>query len=164
MTLLLGALPRRPARGVVRLLHSGFARFLCHPLVALVLNVGGMGLLYFTPLHDLAADSPALQGLMQLHFLLAGYLFAWSIAGPDPAPGPPSVPYRLVILGAAIFLHSTFSQLLYAGWFVQVDVPLAQRLGGAELMYYGGDIAELLLALAMLSTWRPASRSGPALA
>jgi putative membrane protein len=28
-------------------------------------------------------------------------------------------------------------------------------------MYYGGDIAELLLALALVSTWRPARATAP---
>jgi putative membrane protein len=45
--------------------------------------------------------------------------------------------------------------MLYAGLFVTVPAPSAQIQRGAELMYYGGDIAEMLLAFALVSTWHP---------
>ena len=98
--------------------------------------------------------NPVLYHLVHAHFLAAGYLFAWVIASPDPAPRRPSVPARLVVLGVAIAGHAVLSQLLYAGAFVQVPVPADQFRGAGELMYYGGDIAELLLALALVTTWR----------
>lgn len=63
-----------------------------------------------------------------------------------------------MILGIAITAHAVLAQLMYAGAFVRVDVPPAELRGAADLMYYGGDIAELLLALAMVSTWRPRRR------
>ena len=100
-------------------------------------------------------DNEAVHGLIHTHFFVAGYLFAWVIAGPDPAPHRPSVPTRLVVLGVAIALHAVMSQMLYAGILVQVPVTAAQRQGAGELMYYGGDIAELLLAIALVLTWRP---------
>ena len=92
-----------------------------------------------------------MHGLVHAHFFAAGYLFAWVIAGPDPAPRRPSVPIRLVVLGFAIAAHAVLSQLLYAGIFVQLPVPAAERQAAGELMYYGGDIAELLLALALVT-------------
>ena len=159
MTLLLQSLPRAGGKLVVRVLHSPPARFLCHPVSALTLNIGGMGVLYFTPLYAASVGQPVLHHWIHAHFLFAGYLFAWVIAGPDPAPMRPSVPNRLVILGIAIFCHSVFSQLLYAGIFVDVPAIEAERQGAAELMYYGGDLAELLLAFAMISSWRPGRRT-----
>jgi putative membrane protein len=86
-----------------------------------------------------------------LHFLVSGYLFAWVVAGPDPAPRRPSVPVRLVLLGIAIAAHAVLSQLMYAGVLPGPAAPPEQVRGAAELMYYGGDIAELLLAFAMLT-------------
>lgn len=93
-----------------------------------------------------------------LHFFLAGYLFASSIAGPDPAPHRPSVPARLVVLGVAVAGHAVLAQLVYAGVLPHVQAPAHDLRAGADLMYYAGDIAELLLALAMVSTWRPHPR------
>ncbi|WP_067181946.1 cytochrome c oxidase assembly protein [Microtetraspora niveoalba] len=159
LTLLLRSLPTTGRRRVARLLHSRPARVLADPWLALVLNVGGMAALYFTPLYGLVASGRVPHHLVHLHFVLAGYLFAWAIAGPDPAPRRPSVRTRLVVLGVAITAHAAMAQLMYAGFLVGVRVPAAELRGAAEIMYYGGDIAELLLALALLSTWRPAPRT-----
>ena len=98
VTLLLRALPGRPARVVGRALHRRPLRVVAHPATALTLNLGGLALLYFTPLYAVTAANATAHHLVQLHFLLAGYLFAWAVAGPDPAPRRPSVPARLVLL------------------------------------------------------------------
>jgi putative membrane protein len=156
VTLLLRSLPRRAGKAIGRALRSRPLHVLAHPVTALILNVGGLAVLYLTPLYAAAAQTPGLHWLIHAHFLLAGYLFAWVIAGPDPAPRRPSVPARLVILGVAIAAHAIISQLLYAGLFVQVNAPAAELRQAGELMYYAGDIAELILAFAMVTAWRPA--------
>ncbi|MFF0249013.1 cytochrome c oxidase assembly protein [Streptosporangium sandarakinum] len=162
VTLLLRSLPAARARRVTAVLRSRPAHVLTDPWVAFTLNVGGMAALYFTPLYGIACADPLLHPLVHLHFVLAGFLFTWVIAGPDPAPRRPSVPKRLVVLGVSIAAHATLSQLMYAGLFVAVTAPGPELLGAAEIMYYGGDIAELLLALALVTTWRPArSRVAP---
>jgi putative membrane protein len=168
VTVLLGSLPADRARRLTGLLRTRPVRVLVHPVTALTLNVGGLAVLYLTPLYQATTHSPLLHHLVQLHFLAAGYLFAWTIAGPDPAPHRPSVPTRLVLLGVAIAAHAVLAQLIYAGLLVDLPVPDDQRRAGGDLMYYGGDTAELLLALALLTTWRPGRRrahapSSPAL-
>jgi putative membrane protein len=155
VTLMLRSLPLRQARAVGRLLRSRPAHLLGNPIAALLLNLGGLYALYFTPLYAATTTNDLLHHGVHLHFLLAGYLFAWVVAGPDPAPRRPSVPFRLVVLGTAIVAHAGLSQLMYAGMLVQVPVPADELRAGAEMMYYGGDVAELILALAMVSTWRP---------
>lgn len=160
ITLLLRSLPPARARGIGRLLHRRPVRVLAHPASALVLSLGGVTVLYFTPLYRLAAADEAVHTAVHLHFLLAGYLFAWVVAGPDPAPRRPSVRTRLVVLGLAVAGHAVLSQLLYAGLFTQVPVPAVQRQGAAELMYYGGDLATLALAVALVVRWRPRVRAG----
>ncbi|MBZ4020708.1 cytochrome c oxidase assembly protein [Streptomyces purpurogeneiscleroticus] len=156
VTLLLRTLPPRRARRLTGVLHSRPLRPVAHPVTALLLSTGSLALLYGTPLYDATAASPALHWLVHAHFLLSGCLFAWVVAGPDPAPARPGVPARLVLLGVAVALHATFSQLLYGGFLIGVHAPVDQVRGGAELMYYGGDLAELLLAGALVATWRPA--------
>jgi putative membrane protein len=126
-----------------------------------VLSVGGFVALYATPLYSVVAGWPALHSLVTVHFLLAGCLFVWVIAGPDSAPRRPPVPVRLVVLGIAVAGHAVVSQLLYAVAVPSLDVPTAQRQGAATLMYYGGDIAELLVAAALVASWRPVRRSAP---
>lgn len=159
ITLVLRSVPPRQGKTIGRLLRSAPVAVLAHPVTALILNLGGLALLYFTPLYQATTENPALHHLVHVHFLLAGYLFAYAIAGPDPAPHRPSVPARLVILGVAIAGHAILAQLLYAGAFVHVTAPAADLRAGADLMYYAGDIAELLLAFAMVNTWRPHRKS-----
>lgn len=155
VTVLLRALPARQARRVTALLHCRPVRLLANPVTALALSAGALAVLYFTPLYNATMSSPALHWLMNLHFLLAGCLFAWVIAGPDPAPARPSVPVRLVVLGVAIAVHAVVSQLLYGGFLTDVRAPVPHVRAAAEVMYYGGDLAELLLAAALVATWRP---------
>lgn len=154
-TLLLRSIPRRHGKIMGRVLRAKPLHFIAHPVTALILNVGGLAALYFTPLYEAAASTPALHAIIHIHFFTAGYLFAWVIAGPDPAPKRPSVPARLVVLGVAIAGHAVISQLLYAGLFVQLSAPAVELRQAGELMYYAGDIAELLLAFALVTSWRP---------
>jgi len=159
VTLALRTLPLPGARRLGRALRSRPVAVLTRPSVALVLNSGGLLVLYLTPLYALSTRSTAVHMAVHLHMLLAGVLFAWVIAGPDPAPGRATVRVRLVVLGIAIAVHATVSQLLYAGLFVKVDAPASQLQAAGSLMYFGGDIIELMLALALLLTWRTRPRT-----
>ncbi|WP_308250209.1 cytochrome c oxidase assembly protein [Sphaerisporangium fuscum] len=162
VTLLLRSAGPPGRRAVAAVLRSRFLHVVSEPWVALALNAGGLLVLYLTPLYGAAMAHPLGHDLVHLHFVLAGYLFTWMIAGPDPAPRRPPVPRRLVVLGVAIAVHAGVSQLMYAGLLPEVAAPAVQLRGAAEIMYYGGDIAELLLAFAMITTWRPARRRTPA--
>jgi putative membrane protein len=165
VTLLLRTLPVPAARRLTGLLRSRPARALAHPVTALLLTAGGLAALHLTPLYGRMLTEPALHQVVTIHFVLSGCLFAWVVAGADPAPHRPSVPARLVLLGAAIAAHATLSQLLYADAYVQVPATAADRQAGATLMYYGGDVAELLLAFAVVqsrATTRKVSSFGSA--
>jgi putative membrane protein len=159
VTLVLRTVSPRTGRAVVHTLKSAPARILTNPVLLVTANIGGLALLYFTPLYGLTMTSTALHELNHVHFFITGYLFAWMIAGPDPGPHRPSVPIRLVVLGVAVAGHSIIAQLLYAGMFVDAPLTADELRDGGTLMYYWGDIAEIMLALTMLLAWRPAERS-----
>jgi len=156
VTLLLRTLRHASARRLGRLLHAPAVRVLTRPVVALALSSGGLVALYFTPVYDLSTRHPAVHVLVHAHLVLSGALFAWVVAGPDPAPGRASVRARLLVLGAAVAIHASVAQLLYAGLLVRVHEPVVQMQAAGNLMYFGGDIAELLLAVALLLSWRRA--------
>ncbi|MFF5214240.1 cytochrome c oxidase assembly protein [Micromonospora sp. NPDC000442] len=156
--LALRCVDRRTGRAALRILGSPALRPLTHPVIGLLLTAGGLWVLYLTPLYRATLTDPALHGLVNLHFLLSGLLFTWSIAGPDPYPHRARVPVRLVVLGAAVVAHASLAQLMYAGLLVDVPATPEQLRVGATVMYYGGDLAEILLALALLATWRPRPR------
>ncbi|MCF3145478.1 cytochrome c oxidase assembly protein [Streptomyces platensis] len=158
ITLLLRVLPAARGRQLTAVLHSPPARLIAHPVVALALSTGSLAALYFTPLYNATMGNPAGHWLLHAHFLLSGALFAYVVAGPDPAPSRPGVRARLIYLGVAITAHAVISQLMYGGFWVDIHAPIEQVQGGAQIMYYGGDIAELLLAAALVATWRPDHR------
>lgn len=162
MTLLLRNLRPAAGRRLTRLLRTRPVRLVTRPVVALLLSAGSLGLLYLTPLYAYAMSEPAVHSVVLAHFLASGCLFTWVIAGPDPAPHRPPVFTRLVVLGVAIAAHATLSQLLYAGALVQVPGPDADRRAAATIMYYGGDLAELLLVFAVVQTRGAARRRTPA--
>ncbi|MFD6425646.1 cytochrome c oxidase assembly protein [Streptomyces sp. NPDC060198] len=164
VTLLLRTLPARRARSLTRLLHTRPLRAAAHPVPALLLSTGSLAVVYGTPLYDATTARPVLHWLLHAHFLLSGCLFAHAVAGPDPAPSRPTVPARLLVLGVAVAAHAAVSQLMYGGFLIDVHAPVDHVRGGAEIMYYGGDIAELLLAGALVATWRPARRHRPGIA
>lgn len=153
-TLLLRSVPVATARRLTDMAGSPLGRCMSHPITALLLNIGGLYVLYLTPLYQLSFNQPLLHVWLQLHFVLAGYLFSWSIAGPDPAPHRPGMWLRLVVLFVAIAAHAVLGKLMYAYGFPRdASHDLEQIEAAAQLMYYGGDLAELLLALVFFATW-----------
>jgi len=164
MTLLLGTLRSRGRRRASRLLRSRLVHGLAHPLTAAVFDMGALFVLYLTPLYALAAGNAWLHSLVAAHFLAAGYLFTWSIAGADPAPRRPSLGTRVTVLVAAAAAHAYLAKVLYAGAGAlppgSGDDAAAAR-SAALLMYYGGDLAEILLAVALFAAWYRRRRPVP---
>jgi putative membrane protein len=158
VTLLLRTLPHTAARRLGSLLNTAPVHVVTHPVVALALSSGGLVLLYVTPLYQLGARNAGVHLLIHVHLVASGFLFAWVVAGLDPHPRRASIRTRLIVLGVAIAVHASVSQLLYAGLLVDVHEPVAQMRAAGNLMYVGGDIVELLLALALLLTARPGGR------
>ncbi|WP_219418660.1 cytochrome c oxidase assembly protein [Pseudonocardia nigra] len=147
VTLLLGALPVSARRPVGAVLRSRALHVLAHPATAAVLDVGALYLLHLTPLHALARDSAVVHHLVLMHFLLAGSLFTWSIAGPDPVPRRPGLAVRVAVLIGAGAAHGYLAKLLFARGQDE------ETQAAAQLMYYGGDVAELALAVALFAAW-----------
>lgn len=154
LTLTFRSLSPTGSRRLGSVLRTRPMRVLGHPAVAVAMNLGGLVALYFTPLYGWLADHPVAHAAVHLHFLVAGCLFAWVIAGADPVPHRLNVPRRLVVVGVAVAGHAIVAQLVYGGFWTHLAVSDAQRRGAGDLMYFGGDIAELLLALAVVTTWR----------
>lgn len=160
MTLALRSLSPLRARRVVAVLHARPTRWLAHPVTALALSLGGMIVLYGTPLYAAMHARPVLHVLVHVHFVAAGCLFAWSIAGVDRVgPARPSHRARLVVLFVAIAAHATLAKTMYAlGWPVGTLHPVGEAQQAAQIMYYGGDLSELLLAIALFASWPYAQR------
>lgn len=161
VTLFLRRLSVPTARRVTAVLRSGLARVLTHPAAALLINVGGMYVLYGTSLYVASLHSPLLHALIHVHFWAAGYLFCWAtLAGPDPAPHPPSPGLRLGVLFVSMASHAILGKLMYwLVWPPGTPYSTEEIRAAAQLMYYGGDMAEVLLAVALFWRWYRTSAS-----
>ena len=146
VTLALRALPREHARTLGRLLRRRPLAVLTHPAVAALLDVGGLWLMYRTAL--LSEVSPL---LLQVHMLLAGYLFAFALIGPDPAPHRPGLVVRAGVLVAAVAAHDVLAKLLYAT--PPPGVPVAQAEAAGLLMYYGAAPVHVALFVLLGREW-----------
>ncbi|MET7876040.1 cytochrome c oxidase assembly protein [Micromonospora profundi] len=165
VTLLLRVAPPPVRRVVGRLLRARPLHLIAHPVTAALLSTGGLALVLLTPLYAAAERQPTLHHAVHLHYVAAGYLLAWSLAGPDPAPRRPGLAVRVGALLGAAAGHSALARYLYANAGTLppgLSDPDAEAFrSAAQLMYYGGDIAELLLAVALFASWynSPARRA-----
>ncbi|WP_217915303.1 cytochrome c oxidase assembly protein [Miltoncostaea marina] len=154
LTLAIRSAPRRARRRVAPLLRSGWSHRVTHPATAVVLDMGGLVLLYLTPLYAATLTSAPLHALVHLHVLAAGCLLTWALIGSDPVARRPSTAVRAGALVAAAALHAVLAKLMYAhGWPAGTPHEAAELQAGAQLMYYGGDLVEVALAAVLLHGW-----------
>ena len=156
VTLALRALPVRAARALVRVLGTLPLRFLTHPVTAAAMNLGGLWLLYTTPLLTHLHEHPLLHVLVHVHVLVWGYLFTAAVLGLDPDPHRRGRPYRAVVLGAFVAGHSILAKFLYGH--PPPGVSAADAEQGAMVMYYGGDLVDVALLILFCHGWYVASR------
>jgi putative membrane protein len=153
VTLALRTLPRPHARALGRLLRSRPVAVVAHPAVAALLDTGGMWLLFRT---DLLATVPPV--LVHLHMLLAGYVFAFSLVGSDPAPHRPGLGLRAAVLVATVAAHDVLAKLVYAT--PPPGVPAAQAEAAGLLLHYGGTPVHVVLLVLLGREWAAAQRRG----
>lgn len=156
VTLALRTLEITQARRLSGLLRSPLPRFLIHPVVSAVINVGSLWVLYTTPAFTLMMSHPLWHAVILMHFLVAGYLFAASIVGTDPAPHRTSFRFRLAVLVLAEAGHSILAKAVYVA--APPNVTPSEARDAAQLMYYGGDLIELVLIALFCAKWYVAAR------
>ena len=144
--------PPGPREWLLAALHSRVSRFLTNPIVATVVFVAGFYGLYFGGVFDAAVSNHAAHMLMNLHFLLSGYLFYWVVIGIDPTPRQipqlgkvamvfASLPlhafFGVVLMGMQTVLGETFYRSLQLSW--HTDLLGDQRLGGG-IAWAAGEV------------------------
>jgi putative membrane protein len=136
---------------VTWLLGTWPLRWLTEPVVAAVLSIGGLWVLYGTPVYALSQSYGWLHLLVHAHLMITGYLVTASLVGRDPMPHRRSHGYRAVVLMALIAAHAIVAKALYAVPPLGVPVELAES--GAMIMYYGGDALSLVLVVWLCAEW-----------
>lgn len=157
MTLALRTLSTSSGRKLTRLLKSRLVQMFSHPLVAALLNIGGLWILYTTELYAVMHESLFLYAAIHIHVFLAGYLFTISILGNEPAPHRYPIQFRIMVLILAAAGHNILSKHLYAHPPSGVSVTQAET--GSMLMYYGGDLVDIVIMVALCHQWYKTARS-----
>ena len=146
-------------------LHSRLSRFLTNPVVATVLFVAGFYGLYLGGLFDTAVGSHMGHVVMNVHFLVSGYLFYWVVIGVDPTPRPIPPLAKVAVVFASLPLHAffgvvlmstqkvlgeSFYRSLHLSW--HTDLLGDQRLGGG-IAWAAGEIPLVVVMIALLVQW-----------
>ena len=84
-------------------------------------------------------------------------LLSWALIGLDPIRRRPGIKARLAALVVAGAAHDTLAKLMYAHSLPVGGGSLASRHAGAELMYYGGTVIDIALAIVLMAQWYQAS-------
>jgi putative membrane protein len=149
VTLALRALPVAAARRLARLLRIPPLRWASDPLVAVPADAAGLWLLYGTGLHAAAAHRPVLAASVALHVLVSGYLATAAVLAVDPAPHRRGVGVRAAALAAGAAAHDVLAKWLYAE-----PLPgVAHAAEGARLMWDGGTVVTLVVAVVLWRRW-----------
>lgn len=151
MILLLRTLHVKQARFLTRILKSWIFRILSNPIFASTLNVGGLWILYTTNLYMLMQHNMLLHILIHIHVFIAGYLFTLSIIYIEPTPHRKGYIFRSFVIVLALAAHSILSKYIYAH--PPIGVSTAQAEKGGLLMYYGGDVIEVILIFIFCFQW-----------
>lgn len=156
VTLLLRSLPTRIAKRVAAILNSRPIHFISHPVTAAILNGGGLWILYTTNLFTLMHESILVYGIVHFHVFMAGYVFTASILYIDPVAHRVSYLYRTVVLLFFIASHGILAKFLYNDPPPGVSVQEAEA--GGMLMYYGGDVVDVIIVILLFHQWYRAAR------
>jgi putative copper resistance protein D len=172
LTLALRTLPQgrtpdeRGVRGsLLAALHSRYSVIITNPVVALALFDGSLFVLYFSNLFGDLMQNHAGHFFMNVHFLLAGYLFFHVIIGIDP--NPRKVPHivRIVILFTAMSIHAFFaisllatSTLIDGGYYKAISTPwvtdlLADQHAAGSVAWAMGEIPIIIAITATFIQW-----------
>ena len=151
MSLLLRSVPVVWGRILSKMLKSMYARWVTHPIITSVLNVGGLWILYTTDLYNAMHTSELLYILVHVHVFFAGYVFTLSMIYIEITPHRTSFQLRAIVLILAMAAHSILAKWIYANPPVGVEAADAQR--GAILMYYGGDAVDLIIVILLCSQY-----------
>ncbi|WP_017185123.1 cytochrome c oxidase assembly protein [Alkalibacillus haloalkaliphilus] len=151
MTLLLRALSVKNAKRLTRILRLKIVGFFTDPIVASILNIGGLWVLYRTELYMAMHESLLLHLIIHMHVFLAGYLFTISLIYIDPVPHRRTYMYRTIVFIFALAGHGILSKQIYA--YPPAGVPIHEAQSGGMLMYYGGDVIDAVIIVILFYQW-----------
>jgi len=171
VTLIMRAVEKRTddSRGVrewvLWAVHTKYARFIAHPLVAAILFGSSLVTFYYTPLFGWATSEHLGHLWMVVHFLITGYLFAQALTGIDPGPNRLPFAARIILLIGTMAFHAFFglslmstSGLLLADWYGAMgrtwgESPLDDQHTGGAIAWGIGELPVAALTIIVALQW-----------
>ena len=171
VTLLARAVAKRQddSRGVrewvLWAVHTKYAEFLSHPLIAAIMFASSLVVFYFTPLFGWATREHVGHEWMIVHFVITGYLFVQALIGVDPGPKRFGYPQRLILLIATLAFHAFFGLALMSGdtlllpeWYgamgrIWGETPLADQQTGGAIAWGIGELPTAALTIIVAMQW-----------
>ena len=172
--LLRAASPGVRSRLLLPVLHSTPVAVLANPVVAWLTFGLVLWVSHFSPLFDLALESPGVHELEHAAYLAAALLFWWPVVGLDPAPRRMGYPARLLYLLSQIPLNAFLGMAIlfaedplyphYATLGSPYGItPLADQQLAGGIMWFAGDVAFICAILGLIAAWmRHEQRDAPA--
>lgn len=173
MTLALRALPPAgrgqppgPREWILSGIHSKYSKFVTHPVIAIGVFVGSFYVLYLGGLFEAIVANHSAHLLMNLHFLISGYLFYWIVIGIDPSPRQVAPVAKLGIVWGALPFHAFFgvalmmtSAVIAEQWYSSLELPWHRDLAadqqvGGGIAWATGEFPLVVVMLALLIQWQ----------
>lgn len=177
VTLAMRALPKRhdgtlgPRELILAIVHSRVFAFFANPIIAAVLSFGTLIVFYYSPWFYLSLTTHTGHVLMVAHFMITGYIYAYSLVGIDPGPKRWAPPIRMLILLVAIAFHAFFGVAMMTGTtllapdlFTVLDLswvpdPLVDQQRAGTVAWGAGEFPTLMLAMLIAMEWYRADRA-----
>jgi cytochrome c oxidase assembly factor CtaG/putative copper export protein len=172
VTLALRAIPPRrrgePAgvhEWLMGALNWSVTRSMYNPLWVFITFVGSYYLIYLTPIFQEAMRYHWSHQLMNLHFLIGGYLFYSLVIGVDRPPRAlphigklglvlAAMPFHaffgVVVMTSSTIIAETFYQYIDAPW--MTDLAGDQYLGGG-IAWSAGELPLIVVVVALVTQW-----------
>jgi putative copper resistance protein D len=172
--LLRAASPEVRRRFVLPVLQSTAFGALGHPVVAWLTFTVVVWASHFSPLFNLALESPGVHQLEHVAFLVSGLLFWWPAVAADPVRHRLAYPARALylllqmpvnsFLGMALVFASSPLYPHYATLGAPYGIsPLADQQLAGGIMWLAGDVVLIAAVLAVVAAWmRHEERDAPA--
>jgi putative copper resistance protein D len=156
--------PAGPHEWLNALLHSKVLRLTYNPLYVFVVFIGSYYVLYFTPIFDYAMRYHWSHQLMNVHFLVIGYLFYGVVIGVDLPPRPLPHIGKLGLVLAAMPFHAFFGvavmtskDIIAKNFYGYLDEPWMhlkadQYLGGG-IAWSAGELPLIIVVIALVTQW-----------
>lgn len=154
-----------PRQLLAAFLNSWYGRLVTHPAFAAVMFIGSLYAIYFTGLYDWLMGNHLGHALMELHFLLAGFLYYEVLIGSAPIAKRPPFLGRIGLLVLVAPFHAFFAiavmsttTLIGEKYYTAMQRPYAtdlladQNLGGG-LTWALGEVPLLLVAVVLVFQW-----------